>query len=164
MFLACHLNGRAVPATAITARLFLGRQVQCTQCHNHPFNDWQQSQFWGMNAFFRGTRRAGRGQDGITLTDNPSKPMVDFEKRSGEINYTFRKFFDNTIDRNADAKPRPPAMYAAVSGPQRIGVYVDTSRSMATVEAELYEAIAALESSGHSISWPNIIEIGRAHV
>jgi hypothetical protein len=106
VFLASHLNERAVPATAITARLFLGRQVQCTQCHNHPFNDWQQSQFWGMNAFFRGTRRAGRGQDGITLTDNPSKPMVDFEKRSGEINYTFRKFFDNTIDRNADAKPR----------------------------------------------------------
>ena len=106
VFLASHLNEMAVPATSITARLFLGRQVQCTQCHNHPFNDWQQSQFWGMNAFFRGTRRQGRGADGITLTDNPSKPMVDFEKRSGEINYTFRKYFDGTIDRAADVQPR----------------------------------------------------------
>jgi hypothetical protein len=106
VFLASHLNEMAVPATSITARLFLGRQVQCTQCHNHPFNDWQQSQFWGMNAFFRGTRRQGRRGEGIQLTDNPSKPMVDFEKRSGEINYTFRKFFDDTIDRNADIKPR----------------------------------------------------------
>ena len=27
-----------VQATAKTTRLFLGLQVQCTQCHNHPFN------------------------------------------------------------------------------------------------------------------------------
>jgi len=60
-FMAAHLNDNAVPATAITARILLGMQVQCTQCHNHPFNDWKQSQFWGMNAFFRGTRRQGAG-------------------------------------------------------------------------------------------------------
>jgi hypothetical protein len=30
--------------------------VQCTQCHNHPFNDWKQNQFWEMNAFFRQTK------------------------------------------------------------------------------------------------------------
>lgn len=106
VFLASHLNEMAVPATSITSRLFLGRQVQCTQCHNHPFNDWQQSQFWGMNAFFRGTQSQGRGDMGIELTDTPSKPMVDFEKRSGEINYTFRKYFDGTIDRDGDANPR----------------------------------------------------------
>ncbi|MFM8218845.1 MAG: DUF1549 domain-containing protein, partial [Planctomycetaceae bacterium] len=33
-FLLSHLNEGAVPATAISARLFLGIQVQCTQCHN----------------------------------------------------------------------------------------------------------------------------------
>ncbi|MCH8830641.1 MAG: DUF1549 domain-containing protein, partial [Planctomycetes bacterium] len=31
-FLIAHLNNQAVPATAITARLFLGMQIQCTQC------------------------------------------------------------------------------------------------------------------------------------
>jgi len=42
----------AVQLTAMTTRLFLGLQVQCTQCHNHPFNKWQQDQFWEFNSFF----------------------------------------------------------------------------------------------------------------
>ena len=46
-----------VEATAKTARVFLGLQVQCTQCHNHPFNDWKQNQFWEFNSFFRQMRR-----------------------------------------------------------------------------------------------------------
>ncbi len=55
-FLLDNLEENGVAATAKTARLFLGQQVQCTQCHNHPFNNWKQDQFWGMNAFFRQTR------------------------------------------------------------------------------------------------------------
>jgi hypothetical protein len=43
-------------ATADTAKIFLGLQVQCTQCHNHPFNEWKQQKFWEMNAFFRQSR------------------------------------------------------------------------------------------------------------
>ena len=50
-------NDEAVQATAKTTRLFLGEQVQCTQCHNHPFNDWKQDQFWQFNSFLRQTRR-----------------------------------------------------------------------------------------------------------
>ena len=40
----------------MTAKIFLGLQVQCTQCHNHPFNEWKQQKFWEINAFFRQTR------------------------------------------------------------------------------------------------------------
>jgi hypothetical protein len=95
VFLSSHLNEMAVPATSITARLFLGRQLQCTQCHNHPFNDWQQAQFWGMNAFFRGTRRQGNPNRGaVTLTDSPAATMVDFEKRNGTMQSARRQFFD----------------------------------------------------------------------
>lgn len=99
-FLAAHLNDNAVPATAITARIFLGMQVQCTQCHNHPFNDWKQSQFWGMNAFFRGTRRQGAGgnqRDQFTLTDNDTESVVFFEKRSGLMEAITRQFVDGTL-------------------------------------------------------------------
>ena len=56
-------------ATAKTSQIFLGLQVQCTQCHNHPFNEWKQNQFWEMNAFFRQTaarrRNAGRPADRV---------------------------------------------------------------------------------------------------
>ncbi|MBM84040.1 MAG: hypothetical protein CMJ78_26100, partial [Planctomycetaceae bacterium] len=100
-FLSSHLNEGAVPATSITSRVFLGMQVQCTQCHNHPFNNWQQSQFWSMNAFFRGTRRGGGGQNGpIQLQDNPSTDMVRFEKRNGTTKAAFRKFVDGTNVKN----------------------------------------------------------------
>jgi hypothetical protein len=56
-FLLAHMNDGNVPATAFTTRLFLGVQVQCTQCHDHPFNDRTQDSFWGINAFFQRMRR-----------------------------------------------------------------------------------------------------------
>jgi len=34
------------------ARVFLGVQIQCAQCHKHPFGDWTQAEYWGMAAFF----------------------------------------------------------------------------------------------------------------
>lgn len=105
-FLASHLNEGAVPATAITARLFLGLQVQCTQCHNHPFNDWKQDQFWSMNGFFRGTRRNG-GRDMVGLADNPSTAIITYEKRSGVMKATERMFVDGTQVKITDeTKPR----------------------------------------------------------
>ncbi len=97
-FLSAHLNDGAVPATAITARLFLGLQVQCTQCHNHPFNDWKQTQFWGLNAFFKGTRIDGGGGRGeFTLRDAPGPNLVFFEKRSGLEEAIGRQFVDGTL-------------------------------------------------------------------
>ena len=55
-FLADKMEDNGVQATAKTAQIFLGMAVQCTQCHNHPFNEHQQNQFWELNAFFRQTR------------------------------------------------------------------------------------------------------------
>jgi hypothetical protein len=34
------------------AALFLGVQIQCAECHDHPFAHWKQSEFWGLAAFF----------------------------------------------------------------------------------------------------------------
>ena len=35
------------------ARVFLGRRLDCAQCHDHPFDSWTQDQFWGMTGFFK---------------------------------------------------------------------------------------------------------------
>lgn len=105
VFLASHLNDMQVPATSITSRLFLGRQVQCTQCHNHPFNDWQQSQFWGMNAFFRGTRRGG-GRGDVSLSDEMVNGVVYFEKRNGLQMAAFPTFFDGAVVEQFNKSPR----------------------------------------------------------
>src|SRR5262245_37960065 len=50
----------AVPITSRVTKLFLGIQSQCVQCHDHPANrEYVQSDFWGVNAFFRQTDRSG---------------------------------------------------------------------------------------------------------
>jgi hypothetical protein len=44
---------RSVPdLTDLTSRYFLGVRLNCAQCHDHPFVDWKQQDFWGMAAFF----------------------------------------------------------------------------------------------------------------
>jgi hypothetical protein len=35
-----------------TSRLFLGVNLECAQCHNHPFAKWSRNQFWQYAAFF----------------------------------------------------------------------------------------------------------------
>jgi hypothetical protein len=37
---------------ANTSRAFLGLNLDCAQCHNHPFSRWTRAQFWQTAAFF----------------------------------------------------------------------------------------------------------------
>ena len=97
-------------ATSATTKIFLGLQVQCTQCHNHPFNDWKQQKYWEMNAFFRQTRAIGQGmQSGMgnlaTLTDrdfagengnNFDEAEVYYEMRNGLVAVAYPVFVDGT--------------------------------------------------------------------
>jgi hypothetical protein len=47
--------------TGSVSNMFLGVQMQCAECHNHPFvRQWKQTDFWGMAAFF------GRTRDDVT--------------------------------------------------------------------------------------------------
>ena len=34
-----------------TMQVFLGRQMSCAQCHDHPFDDWSQYEYYEMAAF-----------------------------------------------------------------------------------------------------------------
>jgi hypothetical protein len=34
------------------AQVFLGTQIQCAQCHHHPYEKWSQDDYWGLAAFF----------------------------------------------------------------------------------------------------------------
>ena len=38
--------------TDSVGKLFLGVQIQCAQCHNHPFTHWKQQEYWGLAQFF----------------------------------------------------------------------------------------------------------------
>jgi hypothetical protein len=107
-FMLDNLQENATTATAKTARYFLGLQVQCTQCHNHPFNDWKQDQFWGMNAFFRQTKpfRTTQGREVVAVRllnedfagegGNPREAEIYYELRNGILQVAYPTFVDGT--------------------------------------------------------------------
>ena len=109
-FLTMKLEGGAAQATADVSRLFLGKQVQCTQCHDHPFNDWKQNQFWELNAFFRqavALRRFSSADamvNHVELADQdfggegntPKEAEVYYEVRDATLEAAYPVFIDGT--------------------------------------------------------------------
>jgi hypothetical protein len=67
---------------ATAASVFLGVNLQCAQCHNHPFAQWKKEQFWSFAAFFsdgRGPvdgRRGGRESVGRARLRIPGTDKV----------------------------------------------------------------------------------------
>ncbi|MEM8865008.1 MAG: DUF1549 domain-containing protein [Planctomycetota bacterium] len=51
---AIHMaqDGRTEETAAEVSRIFLGVQIQCAQCHDHPWDRWQREDFHQLAAFF----------------------------------------------------------------------------------------------------------------
>lgn len=141
----------AAQATASVSRIFLGLQVQCTQCHNHPFNDWRQQKYWEMNAFFRQVRaqRMGGGDDaGARLADQDfrgegagadiSQAVLYYEERSGYSRTAFPVFVDGTeIERDGRVE--------VVNRRERLAELI--------VESEYFEKAAVNRMWGHFLGY-----------
>ena len=77
------LNNGVIPrpedAMAEQVRVFLGRRLDCAQCHDHPYESWSQDQFWGLAAFFKRVTRSEWSGFGPSLVyDDPNGPDPDF--------------------------------------------------------------------------------------
>lgn len=105
-FLLAHLNDQATPATAVTARLFLGQQVHCTQCHDHPFaKERQQQEFWSLNAFFKQAERKqikvpaenGTTRDIWTLADSGKPGMTYYDTLRGQTKAVLPEFAGESL-------------------------------------------------------------------
>lgn len=51
-FLVARDNDGAEERAAETSRVFLGIQIQCAQCHDHPSEKWKREQFHELAAYF----------------------------------------------------------------------------------------------------------------
>ncbi len=69
--------GMPLDNLANTLSVFLGTDVACAQCHDHPFADWTQHQFYEMAAFFGSTSTTMAGRQGM---DYNKRLMPDIEK------------------------------------------------------------------------------------
>ncbi len=109
-YLLATINDKATNATVHTARIFLGRQLQCAQCHDHPQDErLSQRRFWEMNACFRQMDLERSGPDGglrlvntdfVGEGDDPAEALVYFENAQGEIKAAWPAFDGREIARS----------------------------------------------------------------
>lgn len=87
------LEGKPEKLAARTARVFMGVQLDCAECHDHPFDQWSQKEFWGFAAYFAQLSQPGdesrmqafelkdSGVGEVTLPGSseviPPKPLVE---------------------------------------------------------------------------------------
>ncbi len=73
-------NGTADKATDNVTRMFMGIQLQCAQCHNHPFTSFKRDDYWRMAAFFLkvqpdgNPRQAARNGGNISIKEVSGRP------------------------------------------------------------------------------------------
>jgi hypothetical protein len=57
----------------VSTRYFLGVQLTCAQCHDHPFTSYKKSDFWGIASFFSQFEMPGQGRiRRFGIADNPA--------------------------------------------------------------------------------------------
>ena len=75
-------------------RLYMGRRIECAQCHSHPFEAWSQNQYWGLAAFFGGYSELRDSQLGNGLiidvlggghVDQPKDMMVSHPRTKEKV-------------------------------------------------------------------------------
>ncbi len=98
-------TGEPEELAAETARIFLGIQIQCANCHNHPYEKWTREDFHQFAAFFpriqvrpepdnQGTFlvksvEAGSGRQAMRANFNPAEAFVRMDQnRDGKITKT----------------------------------------------------------------------------
>ena len=69
--------GRPEDTVAEISRIFLGVQIQCAQCHDHPTDRWSREQFHELAAFFPRVAVRPRNNDGprsfaVVADDGPA--------------------------------------------------------------------------------------------
>ncbi|MDA0284349.1 MAG: DUF1549 domain-containing protein [Planctomycetota bacterium] len=132
-FLLAHVNNQAVPATAITGHVFLGLQLQCTQCHNHPFNNQKQDEFWAFNSFFKQIKVQDQPISSnpplrkVALVNTREGGATFYETRQGVMKAVFPSFQGHSIDANDGVNRRAELARLMTEGdsPQIARAYVN---------------------------------------
>lgn len=82
------------------SRLFMGMQLQCAECHDHPFDDFTQLDFYGMAAFYARLQPVSIGKK-----DNKAVYVVG-EKSTGETLFAGKAIDQKPGDRGEKVIPR----------------------------------------------------------
>jgi hypothetical protein len=93
-------RSRPEDASESISQTFLGVQLQCARCHDHPFESWTQLDFYGMAAFLARLQVVSVGKE-----KDQTKWMIG-EKSSGDILFT-GKAIDQMVGKKGEpVKPK----------------------------------------------------------
>ncbi|MCG6154344.1 DUF1549 domain-containing protein [Rubinisphaera margarita] len=121
-FLVAHLNNQAVPATSYVARTLLGFQIQCAQCHQHPFYSVSQREFWELNSFFKQAVVTRVGSSGtsemsqVELRDRQTGGPTYYESRDGVMHAAFPRYNGTEVDEDETVSRRQQLANLLVEG------------------------------------------------
>jgi hypothetical protein len=109
-FVGYH-QARATNLAAETSRIFLGQQIGCAECHDHPFDHWKRTQFHELAAFFARAKAKLPWNDGPgTVVSSAEKgeyllPDVDDPKKKGaELRPALLDGTPAFLDKDAEAE------------------------------------------------------------
>jgi hypothetical protein len=81
-FVGYH-QANATNLAAETSRIFLGQQILCAQCHDHPFDHWKRTEFHALAAFFARSKAKLPWNDGpgtiVSAAEKGEHVMPDME-------------------------------------------------------------------------------------
>lgn len=100
-----------------TSQLFLGVRIQCTKCHNHPFERWTMDDYYGFAAFFARVQRKGRPQLGAQGSDFLILPAVKGEVKHPKTGVPVAPKLLNGAEVGYEGDPRQ-ALAAWLSAPE----------------------------------------------
>ena len=90
------------------SQLFLGIQIQCAECHNHPFDRWTMDDYYSFTSFFTGIERV----NGI----EPRERRIFFDTASAPAKHL------------VDGRPMPPRV---LGGEQPVAAGSDPRKALA---------------------------------
>lgn len=102
-------GGQPAEMASSVSRVFLGVKLECAMCHDHPFTDWSQDDFWGVAAFFSGAQLRGgqfpvqSGQEQAPRVDARTTSVSDTEGQSYSISLPWN---EGDIEIPKDELPR----------------------------------------------------------
>ena len=123
-------DGMALDNLATSTQIFVGKDISCAQCHDDPFQDYTQHQFYEFAAFFNNTNRENRKtyRDELKKVDEDIKEIKKTDRIDNNVRQIMSANLFNVQDdinkqtrlphdyKYSDGKPNDIVMPVSLDG------------------------------------------------